>query len=57
MCRRVKKTYHIDHKDVANAANEDDKAEHDWDKVIGDDVDVLLLLLGERQITRQGHLC
>ena len=47
--------YHIDHKDVANAANKDDEAEHDWDKVLSDDVDILLLLLGEGHVTSQGH--
>ena len=47
--------YHIDDEDVANAANKDDKAEHDGDKVLCDDVDVFLLLLGEGHVASQGH--
>ena len=50
------RSYHIDHKDVANAADKDDKAEHDWDKVLGDDVYVFLLLLGEGYVPSQSHL-
>ncbi len=48
------RSYHIDHKDVANAADKDDKAEHDRDKVLGDNVDVLLLLPGEGHVASQG---
>ena len=48
------RSYHIDHKDVANAANKDDKAEHDGDKVLSDDVDVFLLLPGEGHVASQG---
>ena len=49
-------TNHVDNEDVANAANEDDEAEHDWDEVLGDDRDVLLLFLREGHVSRQACL-
>lgn len=43
-------THHIDDKNVSNAPNQDDDAEHDWDQELGDDVNVIFLL------RRQGHV-
>ena len=40
-----KYTNHIYDKYVANTANDEDNAEHDGNKELGDDVDVLLLFL------------
>ena len=49
-------SHHIYYKDVAYATNKDDEAEHDWDEVLGDDVYVFLLLLGEGYVPSQSHL-
>ena len=49
-------SHHIYYKDISYAANKDYEAEHDWDEVLGDDVDVLLLLLGEGHVPSQSHL-
>ena len=46
-------THHIDDKNVSNTANKNDDTEHDWDEELGDDVNVILLLLRQRHVHTQ----
>ena len=43
-------THHVDDEDVPDSSNDDNDAEHDGDHVLGDDLDVLLLVLRHRDV-------